>query len=109
MQFVERLWRSSSRATLWKGASAPLGKARVADIYEGRVTSWREVGGLERRTAFFNKEPRRGTWEVFAHWVYGVPILIVASVHDHRVAGAWSACCRQADSRLLSVTCGPVS
>src|SRR3990172_12557350 len=83
-------WRSSSRATLWKGASAPLGKARVADIYEGRVTSWREVGGLERRTAFFNKEPRRGTWEGFAHWVYGVPILIVASVHDHRVAGAWS-------------------
>src|SRR4029453_10749891 len=22
---------------------------------------------------FFNKEPGRGTWEVFAHWLYGNP------------------------------------
>jgi phosphate transport system substrate-binding protein len=48
-------------------------KEQLADIYEGRITNWKQVGGPDRRIAFFNKEPGRGTWEVFAHWVYGNP------------------------------------
>jgi len=40
----------------------------------GRLcTNWKEVGGKPQRIAFFNKEPGRGTWEVFVHWVYGSP------------------------------------
>jgi phosphate transport system substrate-binding protein len=29
--------------------------------------------GPDRRIVFFNKEPGRGTWEVFAKWAYGDP------------------------------------
>jgi phosphate transport system substrate-binding protein len=43
----------------------------MKEIYEGRVTNWKELGGPDRRIVFFNKEPGRGTWEVFAHWLYG--------------------------------------
>ena len=44
-----------------------------AGIYEGRLNNWKDLGGPDQRIAFFNKEPGRGTWEVFAHWVYGNP------------------------------------
>ena len=36
-----------------------------------RITNWQPVGGPDRRIAFFNKEPGRGTWEVFGKWLYG--------------------------------------
>lgn len=55
---------------VWEGGVRALSRAQVRDIYEGRITNWKEVGGPDRRVAFFNKEPGRGTWEVFAHWVY---------------------------------------
>lgn len=35
------------------------------------MKNWREVGGPDQRIAFFNKEPGRGTWEVFANWACG--------------------------------------
>ncbi len=42
-------------------------------IYEGTIVNWKAVGGPDRRIVFFNKEPGRGTWEVFARWLYGDP------------------------------------
>ena len=56
---------------VWEGGVRSLTKEQVEDIYEGRITNWKDVGGPDRRIAFFNKEPGRGTWEVFVHWVYG--------------------------------------
>jgi phosphate transport system substrate-binding protein len=56
---------------VWDGGVRLLSREQVAGIYEGRIRNWKEVGGPDRRIAFFNKEPGRGTWEVFAHWVYG--------------------------------------
>src|SRR5262245_40928564 len=58
---------------VWEGGVKTLTKQQASDIYEGRVKNWKEVGGPDRRIAFFNKEPGRGTWEVFAHWLYGDP------------------------------------
>ncbi len=58
---------------VWDGGVRALTKQQVRDIYEGRIRNWKEVGGPNRRIAFFNKEPGRGTWEVFAHWLYGDP------------------------------------
>lgn len=48
-----------------------LGREQVRALYEGTVGNWREVGGPDQRVVFFNKEPGRGTWEVFATWLYG--------------------------------------
>ena len=56
---------------VWNGGVKALTKQQIADIYEGKIKNWKEVGGPSQRIAFFNKEPGRGTWEVFAHWVYG--------------------------------------
>ncbi len=47
-----------------------LSKAQVRDIYEGKIKNWKDVGGPDRRIVFFNKEPGRGTWEVFAAYIY---------------------------------------
>jgi len=58
-------------ADVYDGGVRALSKQQVRDIYEGRIKNWKQVGGPDRRIAFFNKEPGRGTWEVFAHWVYG--------------------------------------
>jgi phosphate transport system substrate-binding protein len=60
-------------ADVYNGGVHALTKAQVRDIYEGKITNWKQVGGPDRRIAFFNKEPGRGTWEVFAHWLYGDP------------------------------------
>lgn len=56
---------------VWNSGVTNLTQAQVRELYEGRVTNWKQVGGLDRRIAFFNKEPGRGTWEVFTHWLYG--------------------------------------
>lgn len=56
---------------VWDGGVKAVTKAQLKDIYEGRIKNWKELGGPDRRIAFFNKEPGRGTWEVFVHWVYG--------------------------------------
>jgi phosphate transport system substrate-binding protein len=56
---------------VWSGGVRALSRAQVREIYEGQITNWRELGGSAQRIAFFNKEPGRGTWEVFAHWAYG--------------------------------------
>jgi phosphate transport system substrate-binding protein len=56
---------------VWEGGVRAISQAQMREIYEGRVKNWKEIGGPDRRIAFFNKEPGRGTWEVFAHWLYG--------------------------------------
>jgi phosphate transport system substrate-binding protein len=58
---------------VWDGGVKSLDKKQVAGIYQSEITNWKQVGGPDRRIAFFNKEPGRGTWEVFVHWVYGSP------------------------------------
>jgi phosphate transport system substrate-binding protein len=58
---------------VWEGGVKALTKQQIKDIYEGKVTNWIDVGGKPHRIAFFNKEPGRGTWEVFAHWLYWNP------------------------------------
>lgn len=55
---------------VWDSGVKTLSKAQAKAIYERTAKSWSEFGG-KGRIVFFNKEPGRGTWEVFAHWVYG--------------------------------------
>jgi phosphate transport system substrate-binding protein len=60
-------------ADVWEGGVKSITKQQAADIYEGKIKNWKQLGGPDKRIAFFNKEPGRGTWEVFVHWVYGSP------------------------------------
>jgi phosphate transport system substrate-binding protein len=56
---------------VWEGGVKALSRDQAQQIYESKITNWKQVGGADRRIVFFNKEPGRGTWEVFVHWVYG--------------------------------------
>jgi len=56
---------------VWEGGVKAVTRQQMKDIYEGRITNWEALGGKSQRIAFFNKEPGRGTWEVFVHWLYG--------------------------------------
>lgn len=58
-------------ADVWAAGVRSLSKEEARAIYESRITNWKELGGPDRRIAFFNKEPGRGTWEVFVTWIYG--------------------------------------
>lgn len=59
---------------VWDYGVRTLTKAQAKEIYEGKINNWKDVGGAKsQRIAFFNKEPGRGTWEVFVHWLYGSP------------------------------------
>ena len=58
---------------VWDGGVKSLTKEQIQDLYESKIKNWKEVGGPDERVVFFNKEPGRGTWEVFAHWAYGDP------------------------------------
>ena len=55
---------------VWDGGLTALTKAQIRSIYEGIATNWSELGGPDQEIVFFNKEPGRGTWEVFAKWLY---------------------------------------
>lgn len=55
---------------VWEGGVKSLTQEQVRGIYEGAIKNWKAVGGPDQRIAFFNKEPGRGTWEVFANWLY---------------------------------------
>ncbi len=56
---------------VWENGVRSLTRTEMQGIYEGRTESWSEVGGPDRRIVLFDKEPGRGTWEVFADWLYG--------------------------------------
>lgn len=56
---------------VWEGGIKSLTREQIQGIYERKTTNWKQLGGIDRRIAFFNKEPGRGTWEVFAKWLYG--------------------------------------
>lgn len=58
---------------VWEGGVRTLSRQQAKDIYEGKATNWKQLGGRPAKIAFFNKEPGRGTWEVFAQWLYGSP------------------------------------
>ena len=58
---------------VWEGGVHALSRQQVQAIYEGRIDNWSAVGGPDEPIVFYDKEPGRGTWEVFAHWAYGDP------------------------------------
>lgn len=55
---------------VWEGGLRSLSQKQVQDIYESKIKNWKEVGGPDAPIVFYNKEPGRGTWEVFANWAY---------------------------------------
>jgi len=53
------------------GGLESLSRDEIRGIFEGRITSWSEVGGPHLAVFVYDKEPGRGTREVFEAFVYG--------------------------------------
>ncbi len=91
-------------ADVWQAGVRCLSRAQVRSLYEGETARWTEVGGPDRRVVFFNKEPGRGTWEVFADWLYGdgdaAPLVSLPEVGSNEEARTKVASTRGAVTQL---------
>lgn len=56
---------------IWESGVKALSQQQVADLYEGKVDSWKQLGGEERTPKFFEAAHGNGVWEIFATWLYG--------------------------------------
>lgn len=56
---------------VWEAGVHALSRDEISAVYEGKIRNWKELGGPDAPIVFYNKEPGRGTWEVFADWCYG--------------------------------------
>jgi len=57
--------------TVWESGVHALKREQVLNFYENKTRSWKDVGGEERPMIFFDPAHERGTWEIFATWLYG--------------------------------------
>lgn len=55
---------------VWASGVRAISKAQLKGIYEGQITSWKELGGADVPIKFFNTERGRGLWELVFTWVY---------------------------------------
>lgn len=55
---------------VWESGIISLTKVQIRNIYSGKVNNWSEIGGNNAPIIFYNKEPGRGTWQVFADWAF---------------------------------------
>jgi len=51
---------------------------QFANIYRGKITNWKEVGGPDRSILLVDKEIHRGTRYVFASYILGDPLASVS-------------------------------
>jgi len=56
---------------VYVGGVHQLSLKQIADIYRGKIRNWKEVGGPNARIFVIDKEPSRGTRQVFAKAVLG--------------------------------------
>jgi phosphate transport system substrate-binding protein len=57
--------------TVWESGIHALKRQQILNFYENKARSWKDVGGEERPMIFFDPAHERGTWEIFATWLYG--------------------------------------
>ena len=55
---------------VWESGVRAVSKAQFQAIYEGKIKSWKELGGADVPIKFFNTERGKGLWEVLFTWVY---------------------------------------
>jgi phosphate transport system substrate-binding protein len=57
--------------TVWESGVKALKREQIAELYEGRVETWKHFGGEDRSAKFFEPAHGQGIWEMFAGWLYG--------------------------------------
>ena len=55
---------------VWDAGVHSLTRDQMVKIYEGDIRNWKDVGGPDQPIKFYNPKRGRGTWELFAAWLY---------------------------------------
>lgn len=55
---------------VWDAGVRALTRDQMVKIYEGDIRNWKQVGGPDTPIKFYNPKRGRGTWELFATWLY---------------------------------------
>ena len=55
---------------VWTGGVHALTKEQFRDIYEGKITNWKEVGGGDDPLVFYTRPVGRSVWELFMVFLY---------------------------------------
>lgn len=56
---------------VWESGVRSVTKEQLRQIYEGEITNWHQLGGINRGIKFFSYEHGQGVWEQFVQWIYG--------------------------------------
>jgi phosphate transport system substrate-binding protein len=56
---------------LWDAGLRAVTKDQMRDIYEQKITNWKDVGGPDEKITLFSFAQGAGVWEIFAEWLYG--------------------------------------
>jgi phosphate transport system substrate-binding protein len=59
------------RREIFDGGVRSVTRAQLTALFEGRVRSWKELGGPDVEVFVYDKEPGRGTREVIDRFLYG--------------------------------------
>jgi phosphate transport system substrate-binding protein len=73
---------------VWESGVRAISREQVRGIYEGKITTWKALGGEDRAIKFYNPAQGDGTWEFFVTWVYGEVRKAPLGEEFERVSGA---------------------
>jgi len=59
------------RREVVRGGLKSITKEQLQQLFEGKVTNWKELGGPDLKVFVYDKEPGRGTREVLDKYLYG--------------------------------------
>ncbi|MGH9190476.1 MAG: phosphate ABC transporter substrate-binding protein [Acidimicrobiales bacterium] len=97
------------RREVFDGGVRSLTKAQATSLFEGKVGSWRELGGPDLTVFVYDKEPGRGTREALDKYLYGAGVAAPAPPQSDNYAIVGGN--EETRSKLLSTagSVGPLS
>ena len=57
-------------SNVWEAGVHSITREQMVKIYERDFRNWKDVGGPDQPIKFYNPKHGRGTWELFATWLY---------------------------------------
>ena len=71
------------RKEVIEGGLTSITHDQLRDLFEGKVTNWKQIGGPDLKTFVYDKEPGRGTREVLDKYLYGKGVKAPAPPTDN--------------------------
>jgi phosphate transport system substrate-binding protein len=56
---------------VWQAGVHSVSKETMRNIYEQKITNWKDLGGPDEKITYFNPLQGLGVWEILTEWLYG--------------------------------------